>query len=142
MKFDVVAAILRDAECPCRELGPGPLEAMVRVSEAAGRHAFEQGVVFAVWRRNDHAARLGVAKQRQFQRRQPWWIDMLNDLDKCGRVKRAPCPVAIGQAAKAQRDALAQCLAGTVEMQASCGSLNARNRNIDPDNLRNTLLFQ
>ena len=56
---DRVAEPLGDAVGPGRELGAGPLEAVVAVAEAAGRQRLEADVVLGVGRRDDDVRRAG-----------------------------------------------------------------------------------
>src|SRR5436190_18162615 len=99
----------------------------------AVRQAVEQGVVLHVRRRDDDGRRPGVAEENSFKRDKPKRIEMLDDLDHCGRVEASESFVAIGERALPEVDALTLARWHLVQPQTPGCDLQRAPRDVDAD---------
>src|SRR5207248_2230604 len=118
---------------PALELGAGPLEAVVPVTERSRRKALEPHVVFRVRRGQDDGPGTSVAEQGSLERFESRGVEVLDHLDHGGRVEALQPAVPVGERALDEVDALTLLRGHLLEVEAPSRSLERRVRDVDAD---------
>src|SRR5262245_15642754 len=125
----------RDLACPVLELAPRPLEAVIAMAKAPRGQPVEANVVLAVRSRHDDRGGARLLEDDPLERGEPRRIEVLDHLDRGGRVEAGQALVAVGQGGLEELDALALSRRELLEPQARMRDLERPVRDVDAEDL-------
>jgi len=98
-KGDLVAVGFGDFLGPGFELGAGPFEAVVAVTELAGLHGFEEDVVFDIGRGDDDVSGACAFEDDAREGVESGWVEVFDDFDEGRDVVIDEAGIAIDEGA-------------------------------------------
>ncbi len=100
---------------PSTTLGPGPLEAVIAVTQSLGTESFPADIVLTIGRGYDDTARSCVLEDDTFHGTEAGRVEVLDDLDQRSDIEAREALVSIQQGSLHQLDALSLRLRERIE---------------------------